>query len=112
MILLVIGSAILVISDFGIVFVQAASINVGIGEVIMTKFGNVLAARVVLSTILLVVSILGYRRLKNDHNKIAVSNKGIITIFVIGLATLATTSLIGHGARQWQTIANYNRFHP
>ena len=98
MILLVLGSAILVISDFGIVFVQAASINVGIGEVIMTKFGNVLAARVVLSTILLVVSILGYRRLKNDHNKIAVSNKGIITIFVIGLATLATTSLIGHGA--------------
>jgi copper transport protein len=41
---------------------------------------------------------LGYRRLKNDHNKIAVSNKEITTIFVIGLATLATTSLIGHGA--------------
>jgi copper transport protein len=98
MILVVIGSAILVISDFGIVYVQAASINVGIGEVVMTKFGNVWAARVVLSFILLVVSILGYRRLKNDHNKIAVSNKEITTIFVIGLATLATTSLIGHGA--------------
>ena len=98
MILVVIGSAILVISDFGIVYVQAASINVGIGEVIMTKFGNVWAARVVLSFILLVVSILGYRRLKNDHNKIAVSNKEITAIFVIGLATLATTSLIGHGA--------------
>ena len=98
MILVVIGSAILVISDFGIVYVQAASINVGIGEVIMTKFGNVWAARVVLSFILLVVSILGYRRLKNDHNKIAVSNKEIAAIFVIGLATLATTSLIGHGA--------------
>jgi copper transport protein len=98
MILVVIGSAILVISDFGIVYVQAASINVGIGELIMTKFGNVWAARVVLSFILLVVSILGYRRLKNDHNKIAVSNKEITTIFVIGLATLATTSLIGHGA--------------
>ena len=98
MILVVIGSAILVISDFGIVYVQAASINVGIGEVIMTKFGNVWAARVGLSFILLVVSILGYKRLKNDHNKIAVSNKEITTIFVIGLATLATTSLIGHGA--------------
>ena len=55
-------------------------------------------ARVVLSFILLVVSILGYIRLKNEHNKIAVSNKEITTIFVIGLATLATTSLIGHGA--------------
>ena len=45
MILVVIGSAILVISDFGIVYVQAASINVGIGEVIMTKFGNVWVVR-------------------------------------------------------------------
>jgi copper transport protein len=98
LILVVIGSAILVISDFGIVYVQAASINVGIVEVIMTKFGNVWAARVVLSFILLVVSIWGYRRLKNDHNKIAVSNKEITAIFIIGLATLATTSLIGHGA--------------
>ena len=99
MILVVIGSAILgYFRLWHSLRPMVASINAGIGEVIMTKFGNVWVARVVLSFILLVVSILGYIRLKNEHNKIAVSNKEITTIFVIGLATLATTSLIGHGA--------------
>ena len=60
-ILIVIGSAILVISDFGIIYVQAASINVGIGDAIMTKFENVWVVRVVLSFVLLFISLFEYR---------------------------------------------------
>ncbi|MGC2564044.1 MAG: copper resistance protein CopC, partial [Nitrososphaeraceae archaeon] len=97
-ILIVIGSAILVISDFGIIYVQAASINVGIGEAIMTKFGNVWVVRVVLSFVLLFISLFEYRKLKKDDDKIAISNEGITSILVIGLVTLLTTSLVGHGA--------------
>ena len=97
-ILIVIGSAILVISDFGIIYVQAASINVGIGDAIMTKFGNVWVVRVVLSFVLLFISLFEYRKLKKDDDKIAISNEGITSILVIGLVTLLTTSLVGHGA--------------
>jgi copper transport protein len=97
-ILIVIGSAILVISDFGIIYVQAASINVGISDAIMTKFGNVWVVRVVLSFVLLFISLFEYRKLKKDDDKIAISNEGITSILVIGLVTLLTTSLVGHGA--------------
>jgi copper transport protein len=97
-ILIVIASAILVISDFGIIYVQAASINVGIGEAITTKFGNVWVARVVLSFALLFISLFEYRKLKKDEHKIAISNKVITSLLAIGLVTLLTTSLVGHGA--------------
>jgi copper transport protein len=97
-ILMVIGSAILVISDFGIIYVQAASINVGISEAIMTKFGNVWIVRVVLSFVLLITSLLEYRKLKKDDDKIVISKEGIISLLAIGLVTLLTTSLVGHGA--------------
>lgn len=97
-ILMIIGSAILVISDFGIIYVQAASINVGIGDAIMTNFGNVWVVRVVLSFILLITSLLEYRRLKKDNDKIVISKEGTISLLAIGLVTLLTTSLVGHGA--------------
>lgn len=97
-ILMLIGSAILVISDFGIIYVQAASINVGISDAIMTKFGNVWIVRVVLSFVLLITSSLEYRKLKKDDDKIVISKEGIISLLAIGLVTLLTTSLVGHGA--------------
>jgi copper transport protein len=97
-ILMIIGSAILVISNFGIIFVQAASINVGISEAIMTKFGNVWIVRVVLSFVLLITSLLEYRKQKKDNDKIVISKEGTISLLAIGLVTLLTTSLVGHGA--------------
>jgi copper transport protein len=97
-ILMIIGSAVLVISDFGIIYVQAASINVGISEAIMTKFGNVWIVRVVLSSVLLITSLLEYRKLKKGDYKIVISKEGIISLLAIGLVTLLTTSLVGHGA--------------
>jgi copper transport protein len=97
-ILIVIASTILVISNFGIIFVQAASINVGISETIMTRFGNVWVVRAVLSFILLFTSLLEYRKLKKNDDKIVISNEGIISLLAIGLVTLLTTSLVGHGA--------------
>ena len=77
---------------------RAASINVGIGDAIMTNFGNVWVVRVVLSFVLLFISLFEYRKLKKDDDKIAISNDGITSILVIGLVTLLTTSLVGHGA--------------
>jgi copper transport protein len=97
-IIIVIASIILVISNFGIIFVQAASIDVGISEAIMTRFGNVWVVRIVLSFVLLFTSLLEYRKLKKDDNKIVISNEGIISLLAIGLVTLLTTSLVGHGA--------------
>jgi copper transport protein len=103
-ILMIIGSSILVVSDFGIIYVQAASINVGIGDAIMTSFGNVWVVRVVLSFILLITSLLEYRKLKKDDDKIAISKEGIISLLAIGLVTLLTTSLVGHGAANGKIV--------
>jgi copper transport protein len=95
--LVVIGSIILIISDFGIIYVQAKSIGVGIGEAITTKFGNIWIARTIDSFILLVISLLIYSTLKKNPRRIT-SKEELVAIFAMGIATLMTTSLIGHGA--------------
>src|SRR5919199_1931998 len=56
-ILVVIGSAILVVSDFGIIYVQASDLGTGINEAIGTKFGSVWVMRTIESFILLAVSL-------------------------------------------------------
>jgi copper transport protein len=104
-ILIIIGSIILVSSDFAIIYVQANSINVGIGEAIATKFGNVWIVRSILSLILLAISLFIYtRRLKKSNDLLSTSKKQVISILAIGIMTLVTTSLIGHGAANGQTL--------
>ncbi|MDQ3902575.1 MAG: copper resistance protein CopC, partial [Thermoproteota archaeon] len=107
-ILTIIGSAILVISDFGIIFVQASDLGTGINEAIGTKFGTVWIMRTIESFIILGVSLWMYIRRVRGQVKSAFSislSKGEVTsIFVIGLAILATTTLIGHGATNGQLL--------
>ena len=104
-ILTIIGSIILVSSDFAIIYVQANSINIGIGEAIATKFGNVWIVRSMLSLILLAISLFIYtRRLKKSDDLLSTSKKQVISILAIGIMTLVTTSLIGHGAANGQIL--------
>jgi copper transport protein len=107
-ILMIIGSAILVISDFGIIYVQASDLGTGINEAIGTKFGSVWVMRTIESFIILGVSLWIYIRMVRAPVKSAFStllSKGEVTsLFVIGLAILATTTLIGHGATNGQLL--------
>jgi copper transport protein len=107
-ILMVIGSAILVVSDFGIIYVQASDLGTGINEAIGTKFGSVWVMRTIESFILLAVSLGIYLKRVRKTIKSAVSispSKGeVASLLVIGLAILATTTLIGHGATSGQIL--------
>ncbi len=107
-ILMMIGSAILVISDFGIIYVQASDLGTGINEAIGTKFGSVWVMRTIESFIILGVSLWIYirrvRRPVKSAFSISLSKGEITSLFVIGLAILATTTLIGHGATSGQLL--------
>lgn len=107
-ILMVIGSVILVVSDFGIIYVQAKDIGTGIGEAIGTKFGSVWIARTMESFILLAVSLeIYFRRVWRKKLGLLITSpsKGEITsLLVIGLTILTTTTLIGHGATSGQLL--------
>jgi copper transport protein len=107
-ILIIIGSAILVISDFGIIFVQASDLGTGINEAIGTKFGTVWVMRTIESFTILGVSLWTYiRRVRGPARSafsISLTRGEVTSIFVIGLAILATTTLIGHGATNGQLL--------
>ncbi len=94
--LFLLGSIILVSSDFAIVIFQAFAISANVLDVITTRFGMVLMARIFLSLTLLGVSLFEFRRFRKFKT---VLSKGEITgIISLGITLLLTTSLIGHGA--------------
>ena len=99
-----IGSVILLISDLGMIYVQANSVNIGIGEAISTKFGSIWIIRVVESFLLLAISLILYRKLNKSNRNFSASTKPAISILAIGILTLVTTSLIGHGASNGQLL--------
>jgi copper transport protein len=106
-ILTLIGSAILIVSDFGIIYVQANDLGTGISEAIGTKFGGVWVVRTIESFILLAVSLriyLGRAHGRNESTFFSPSKGEILSLLVIGFAILATTTLIGHGATSGQLI--------
>ncbi|MFL6363374.1 MAG: copper resistance CopC/CopD family protein, partial [Nitrososphaeraceae archaeon] len=107
-ILMLIGSAILIVSDFGIIYVQANDLGTGINEAIGTKFGSVWVMRTIESFILFAVSLGIYLRRVRGRIKpafiISPSKGEVVSLLVIGLAILATTTLIGHGATSGQLL--------
>lgn len=102
--LILVGSIILLISDFAMILSLALSINVSIFDAINTKFGTVWLARTVISfSILFSVLFILYRKRKipmsvgsEDHKKERVVE--YLVIFINGIVTLLTTSLMGHAA--------------
>jgi copper transport protein len=95
--LIVIGSVILVLSDFCMIYVQAFSINAGIADAIATKFGTIWIARTLESFVILVIAASIYLKLKKTNSAIP-SKQDILSILAVGLAILVTTTLIGHSS--------------
>jgi copper transport protein len=96
-ILMVIGAAILVASDFGMIYAEAKSVDVSILDAIATKFGSMWIYRLATSIILLCLSVLLF--INQRKNKAGRTQKSIIYgLLGVGLIALLTTSLIGHGA--------------
>jgi copper transport protein len=94
--LFVMGSVILVVSDFVIIVIQAFAISASVLDVITTRFGMVMVARIILSLTLLSVSVYEYQRFR--VSKRILSKGDAIGILALGIFLLLTTSLIGHGA--------------
>jgi copper transport protein len=96
-ILMVIGAAILLASDFGMIYAEAKSIDISILDAIGTKFGSLWVYRLVTSIVLMCLSVLLF--LNQRKNKGGRTQKPIIYgLLGVGLIALLTTSLIGHGA--------------
>jgi copper transport protein len=97
----VIASIILISSNFAILYFQAIAINANIIDVLGTKFGTVLVERSVISFIIFGLSLYEYRQFRKNESHMfpKLISFGIL---IIGMALLATTSLIGHGASSQQ----------
>ncbi len=94
--LMLIGSAIVFASGFGMIFAVSYSINAGFADAVMTKFGQSWLIRMAFSSALLVLTVILYSRQKKSNSKIPV--RWTASILTTGFAVLATTSIISHGA--------------
>ena len=92
-----IASVCLVLSNLAILIFQAFSISATIGDVITTRFGIVILARIVISLTLLAITIIQYVKYRKSPTT-NLRNDETIGILALGLILLFTTSMIGHGA--------------
>lgn len=94
--LFLIGSTILLISNFAILVIQASSISAAVMDVIATRFGMVVLARIILSLSLFSISIYEFRSYRKSPR---ILSKGETAgIMTQGIVLLLTTSFMGHGA--------------
>jgi copper transport protein len=84
-------------SDFGMIYAEAKSLDVGIAEAIATKFGAVWTVRLVTSFVLIGLSVVLFRNQRKNRDTIP-QNGIIYGLLGVGLIALVTTSVIGHGA--------------
>ena len=96
----VIGAILVIASSVAMIVVQASSIGSSVQDAIATKFGNVWLTRMVQSSVLMAIAFLVYR--KAARNNASPASSEIIAIFVLGLATLVTSSLMAHAAANSQ----------
>ena len=103
--LMVIGSIILIASGIAMIIVQANSIGAGITDAIFTKFGNVWIIRMVQCGILLAISVGLYNKMKKSPSGgQLLPRTEVLALLMIGIAILATTTLISHGASTGQAL--------
>jgi copper transport protein len=69
-ILMFIGSGIFIASDFGIIYAEAKSLDIGIVEAIGTKFGAVWVVRLVTSFVLIGLSAVLFRNQRKNKGSI------------------------------------------
>ncbi len=105
-ILMLIGAIVLIASDFGMILSIALSVNASILDAIGTKFGNVWLGRTIVSFMILLylLYILYNKKKKSSHVDDTRAKKypvvDYLAIFIAGLVTLLTTSLMGHAAAE------------
>lgn len=96
MLLMLIGSAIVFASGFGMIASVAYSIHAGLFDAISTKFGHMWIVRMITSSILLGLVVTFYFNQKKSNS--ILPNWQTATIFGVGITVLSTTSIISHGA--------------
>lgn len=99
--LVVIGTALVLASNFAIIVVQAVDIGASVAEAVATRFGGVWMTRMIESSILMAIALFVWRRSKES----VPSRAELLAILVLGLAVLVTSSLIAHGAATGATAA-------
>lgn len=114
--MMLIGASIVLLADFGIIYALAYSLNIGMVEAMATKFGNIWVMRTGLSFLLFSLVLFFYLkvgkrvRVSARNNPSERTSKNTLTIgglffereslavLIVGILTLLTTSLMGHGA--------------
>ncbi len=117
--IMLVGAAIVVVADFGMIYALAYSLDIGMADAMTTKFGGIWFIRTSVSVLLFALILFVY--LKVNHitrifknrkpspepgttNPLAgastglLSKRNLIAILIVGVLTLLTTSLMGHGA--------------
>jgi copper transport protein len=94
--IVLIGSIVILGGDFAMIAAVAISINAGFLDAISTTFGNTWVIRMVLSSALFGVALVAYIKQKQSNTILPKSQ--VAALFGIGIAVLATTTLISHGA--------------
>ncbi len=97
----IIGIILVLVSGVAMIVVQANSIGSTVPNAIATKFGNVWIARMLQSSILMVLVALIYRNITRKNVNLRKSDT--LAILVLGLAILVTSSLMAHAAATSQT---------
>jgi len=114
--MMLIGAAIVIIADFGMIYALAYSLNVGMVDAMSTKFGNIWFVRTGISFLLFALILfvylkvgkrLKYSRKRNPSERTSTKpfafgglllKRELVAIMIIGILTLLTTSFMGHGA--------------
>lgn len=117
---MLVGAAIVVIADFGMIYALSYSLDIGMLEAMTTKFGNIWFVRTGVSILLFALVLFAFLKLNRRVSKLpkrrnpnmeqsritqpAGTNMGVLSkrmifaILTVGILTLLTTSLMGHGA--------------
>jgi putative copper export protein/streptogramin lyase/methionine-rich copper-binding protein CopC len=113
---MMIGAAIVIIADFGMIYALAYSLSIGMVDAMTTKFGSIWFVRTCISFLLFALILFAYlkvrRRAAHSRKSNSVESIGtdplatgglllkleLVAIMIIGILTLLTTSLMGHGA--------------
>jgi copper transport protein len=98
--LILISSAIVFASGFGMISSVAYSIHAGFLDAVSTKFGHMWVVRMIASSALLGLAVVFYFSQKKSNS--ILPKWQTATIFGVGIIVLSTTSIISHGAATGQ----------
>jgi len=115
--MMLIGAAIVIVADFGMIYALAYSLNVGMLDAMSTKFGYIWFVRTGISILLFVLVFFVYLKVgkrfrlsrksdaaeRTSANPLAIGGglllkRELVAIMIVGIVLLLTTSLMGHGA--------------